>query len=375
MNAILLPITSTNPSVPLLQDDNLDVTTYVVHILEKNSVQIPDLSPGTFYLFRVQALGSDGTPGGSGVEEVFETSRGGTEEMRRTRKQKNETCHFPPRRRNSVMCCFFSALFSRTSYSEPHRRHPHLRGCGGGPALHGGSGAVPAPTVSILWSVCLATAHHHHHHQFPLSSPTFPSCGGLRMASAFTPSSPLSPSPHPPPPTPRLSLSLSVDLCPPRHSLGARICHECALSLLNARILQSVGSLFSPPCLKGNRCRLLFLFFLYCCLIRGARFLLFQAASHFVKVTRGRYCSRLQARRSLRLPPSQLVRLSLFYFSLKMGLANTLCPQPFIQSLLLCEWAQCSEVRVPLEGLRTSLKKKKTLPQRLLCAIDIKVAT
>lgn len=42
-----------------------------------------------------------------------------------------------------------------------------------------------------------------------------------------------------------------------------------------------------------------------------------------------------------------------------MGLANTLCPRPFIQSLLLCEWAQCSEVRVPLESLRTSLKKEK----------------
>lgn len=64
--------------VPSPQDDNLDVTTYVVHILEKNSVQIPDLSPGTVYLFRVQAQGSDGSPGGSVMEEVFETSREGT---------------------------------------------------------------------------------------------------------------------------------------------------------------------------------------------------------------------------------------------------------------------------------------------------------
>ncbi|XP_075882599.1 ephrin type-A receptor 2 isoform X2 [Nelusetta ayraudi] len=60
------------------KDDNLDVTTYVVHILEKNSVQISELAPGTVYLFRVQALGSDGNPGGSGVEEVFETSREGS---------------------------------------------------------------------------------------------------------------------------------------------------------------------------------------------------------------------------------------------------------------------------------------------------------
>lgn len=58
------------------------MTTYVVHILEKNSVQILDLSPGTVYLFRVQAQGVDGTSGGSGVEEVFETSREGTEETR-----------------------------------------------------------------------------------------------------------------------------------------------------------------------------------------------------------------------------------------------------------------------------------------------------
>lgn len=62
------------------QDDNLDVTTYIVLILEKNSVQISDLTPGTAYLFRVQALSSDGSPGGSSMEEQFETSPEGTEE-------------------------------------------------------------------------------------------------------------------------------------------------------------------------------------------------------------------------------------------------------------------------------------------------------
>ncbi|XP_070694909.1 ephrin type-A receptor 2 isoform X2 [Pempheris klunzingeri] len=56
------------------KDDNLDVTTYIVLILEKNSVQIIDLTPGTTYLFRVQALSSDGSPGGSSIEEQFETS-------------------------------------------------------------------------------------------------------------------------------------------------------------------------------------------------------------------------------------------------------------------------------------------------------------
>ncbi|KAK2851112.1 hypothetical protein Q5P01_007388 [Channa striata] len=59
------------------KDGNLDVTTFVVLLLEKNSVQIGDLSPGTAYLFRVQALGSDGSPGGSSMEEQFETSSEG----------------------------------------------------------------------------------------------------------------------------------------------------------------------------------------------------------------------------------------------------------------------------------------------------------
>ncbi|XP_034732432.1 ephrin type-A receptor 2 isoform X2 [Etheostoma cragini] len=59
------------------KDDNLDVTTYIVLKLEKNFVQISDLSPGTAYLFRVQALSSDGSPGGSSIEEQFETSSEG----------------------------------------------------------------------------------------------------------------------------------------------------------------------------------------------------------------------------------------------------------------------------------------------------------
>lgn len=55
------------------QDDNLDVTTYTVLLLEKNLVQINELAPGTAYLFRVQALSSDNSPGGSSMEEQFET--------------------------------------------------------------------------------------------------------------------------------------------------------------------------------------------------------------------------------------------------------------------------------------------------------------
>uniref|UniRef100_A0A4W5KFT4 receptor protein-tyrosine kinase n=1 Tax=Hucho hucho TaxID=62062 RepID=A0A4W5KFT4_9TELE len=61
------------PFLQLYQDDNLDVTTYTVLILEKSSVQISDLSPGTAYLFRVQALSPEGSPGGSSIEDEFET--------------------------------------------------------------------------------------------------------------------------------------------------------------------------------------------------------------------------------------------------------------------------------------------------------------
>ncbi|KAK6308108.1 hypothetical protein J4Q44_G00213790 [Coregonus suidteri] len=63
----------------LHKDDNLDVTTYTVLILEKSSVQISDLSPGTAYLFRVKALSPEGSPGES-IEDEFETLPDGPED-------------------------------------------------------------------------------------------------------------------------------------------------------------------------------------------------------------------------------------------------------------------------------------------------------
>lgn len=51
-----------------------DVTTYTVLILEKNSVQINDLTPDTTYMFRVQALSPEGNPGSYSVEHEFLTS-------------------------------------------------------------------------------------------------------------------------------------------------------------------------------------------------------------------------------------------------------------------------------------------------------------
>uniref|UniRef100_A0A8D3B1U1 receptor protein-tyrosine kinase n=1 Tax=Scophthalmus maximus TaxID=52904 RepID=A0A8D3B1U1_SCOMX len=55
-----------------------DVTTYTVLISEKSSVQINDLTPNTTYMFRVQALSPEGSPGSYSVEHEFHTSPLGT---------------------------------------------------------------------------------------------------------------------------------------------------------------------------------------------------------------------------------------------------------------------------------------------------------
>ncbi|KAM6928273.1 ephrin type-A receptor 2a [Xenentodon cancila] len=51
-----------------------DVTTYTVLVLEKNSVQINDLTPDTTYMFRVQALSLGGSRGSYSLEHEFHTS-------------------------------------------------------------------------------------------------------------------------------------------------------------------------------------------------------------------------------------------------------------------------------------------------------------
>uniref|UniRef100_A0A671P571 receptor protein-tyrosine kinase n=1 Tax=Sinocyclocheilus anshuiensis TaxID=1608454 RepID=A0A671P571_9TELE len=51
----------------------LDVTTYTVLVLEKNSVQINDLLPGTKYVFRVHTLTAEGHPSSHSTELEFET--------------------------------------------------------------------------------------------------------------------------------------------------------------------------------------------------------------------------------------------------------------------------------------------------------------
>lgn len=55
------------------------MTTYTVLILEKNSVQIADLTPDTPYVVRVQVVGPEVNPGSHSVEHVFHTSPLGTD--------------------------------------------------------------------------------------------------------------------------------------------------------------------------------------------------------------------------------------------------------------------------------------------------------
>ncbi|XP_072512662.1 ephrin type-A receptor 2 [Salminus brasiliensis] len=55
------------------EKSNAKVTTYIVLVLEKDSVQIHDLSPSTTYLFKVQALSPEGNPGSYSMEQEFST--------------------------------------------------------------------------------------------------------------------------------------------------------------------------------------------------------------------------------------------------------------------------------------------------------------
>uniref|UniRef100_A0A673MBG1 receptor protein-tyrosine kinase n=1 Tax=Sinocyclocheilus rhinocerous TaxID=307959 RepID=A0A673MBG1_9TELE len=60
-------------SVTTEDPGELDVTTYTVLVLEKNSVQINDLLPGTKYVFRVHTLTAEGHPSSHSAELEFET--------------------------------------------------------------------------------------------------------------------------------------------------------------------------------------------------------------------------------------------------------------------------------------------------------------
>uniref|UniRef100_A0A672GVB7 receptor protein-tyrosine kinase n=1 Tax=Salarias fasciatus TaxID=181472 RepID=A0A672GVB7_SALFA len=71
------------------------------------SVQISELAPGTAYLFRVQALSSDGSPGGSSIEEQYETLHESTSTQAHSRFQ------------SGILICSFVSLFrKRNSHSR-----------------------------------------------------------------------------------------------------------------------------------------------------------------------------------------------------------------------------------------------------------------
>ncbi|XP_059926301.1 ephrin type-A receptor 2a [Gadus macrocephalus] len=55
------------------KDEDRDVTMYTVLVLDKSSATISDLSPATTYVFRVQALSPEGTPGSYSTEYEFQT--------------------------------------------------------------------------------------------------------------------------------------------------------------------------------------------------------------------------------------------------------------------------------------------------------------
>uniref|UniRef100_A0A673ZC13 receptor protein-tyrosine kinase n=1 Tax=Salmo trutta TaxID=8032 RepID=A0A673ZC13_SALTR len=114
-------------------DDNLDVTTYTVLILEKSSVQISELSPATAYLFRVKALSPEGSPGGS-MEDEFETLPDSKDDghMRLIRRRENDRMLFEmigtqphttgPRNERTSVCVFYflSQLKPLKTYVDPH---------------------------------------------------------------------------------------------------------------------------------------------------------------------------------------------------------------------------------------------------------------
>ncbi|XP_056449496.1 ephrin type-A receptor 2 [Gadus chalcogrammus] len=54
------------------KDENLNMTTYTVLVLDRTSVRVSDLAPATTYLFRVQPI-TEGGAGGASIEDEFKT--------------------------------------------------------------------------------------------------------------------------------------------------------------------------------------------------------------------------------------------------------------------------------------------------------------
>lgn len=209
-------------------------------------MHINDLTPGTAYLFRVQALGSDGSPGGSSMEEQFETSSEGTE----VNHHEGSFMSFVQEWDFSDVHLSF-LYFSRTPYSKQHGSHLRRSSWRRGHVVHSGRGPVPTQTVSnhppLLLSQSFCPVNQSECtllHWLPLSffclsfvGPPNGLCIHSLLTSLFLSS------------FSQLSLSLYLDLCPSTH--WGRICVECALSLLNGYIPVSVEA-FERKLVRGG---------------------------------------------------------------------------------------------------------------------------
>uniref|UniRef100_A0A8C1Z6C9 receptor protein-tyrosine kinase n=1 Tax=Cyprinus carpio TaxID=7962 RepID=A0A8C1Z6C9_CYPCA len=102
---------------------NGKVTTYTVLVLEKNSVQISDLSPSTVYLFKVQALSPEGNPGSYSLEQEFSTLPQGEQ-------SENDCFYFKTLQNQNYIFMSFSSLDLRALielFFFYRRRNSHTR--------------------------------------------------------------------------------------------------------------------------------------------------------------------------------------------------------------------------------------------------------
>lgn len=161
-------------------------------------MQINELVPGTAYLFRVQALSNDGGPGGSSIEEQFETS--------------SEGLTSEPQRQNSQPSLQFHTLTSVISFLFRTSQHRSRLWGGSGRSGHvvrGGDDTFPTQTVSNdppRCRLCLTVLSiSGNPPSFLSGSSSFPLLG-LRMSFSFIPPSPRSHC--------QQSLSFYLGLCP-----------------------------------------------------------------------------------------------------------------------------------------------------------------
>lgn len=112
-----------------------------MQIVERNSVQINNLVPGTVYLFKVEALDSNGNAGGSSMEEQFETSPEGS-------GQKHVRKRSPAQFRVRISLKYCPLPSFRIPFSQQDCGHPRRGGRRSDGAVLRARGPVPAQAVS-----------------------------------------------------------------------------------------------------------------------------------------------------------------------------------------------------------------------------------